>query len=104
MAGEHGRRLEPSHGARIAVTRQHAEMDGQRGVETEVGQPCLEALPRADDGNDVKYGVVTSHAEVVHHAVIGCLEEGLLQKVPAGTHFHVVAVAGEVTPPPTTHK
>ncbi len=49
-------------------------MDFLRRVEAEVRQACLQALPAADDGNDVEYCVILRHPEVMHHAVVGQLE------------------------------
>jgi hypothetical protein len=98
MAGEDGLgRLEPAYVfARMArPARQDAQINGQRGVEAEMGQASLQAVPVAGRGDDVEDGVMLGQAIVVHHGVIGDFEKGFVEDAALRVDFEEGAVGGE---------
>ena len=66
-----------------------AQIDRHGRVEAEMGQALFEPFPTADRGHDVEHEIILRDPEIVHHAVIGCLEPHFADQRAVGRDFHI---------------
>ncbi len=62
-----------------------------------MGHALFEPLPAADTRHDMQHEIVGRDAEVVHHAVIGCLEPRFVDQLTLGRDFVEADIVGAET-------
>ena len=97
MGGEAIAALEPADVLRggTGLAGHHGQIGGLRGIKTEMGFACLQALPTAGHRHHRKQRIIGRDREIMHHAIIGHLEPHVIEQLALGADFVIGHIAGQ---------